>query len=810
MSIRKTCVITGALIGATVFFGLSLVSSRVSADDTVVDDVILTVPVACTLSGTGMNTHNATINPGSYETDIGTTTLKAFCNDVDGFAIYAIGFTDDTDGKNVLTNSTLGSNYDIVTGTSTSGNSQWAMKLSTQTSPTPAYPITIQSSFGAYHTVPNNYMLVASRDSATDVGTGATGSTLTSTYQVYISTAQPAGTYTGQVKYVMVHPSETNPPVRSDQIAVVYDGNGLTFSGGASTNRVLYGSSNCSSEYVGTTPTIVKSPNVSDDGSLIRNYNNENVFQTVSFNGATKIRVVLDFGIVHNTGIYIVEGDEWGGISEDGLPSGDYYGVSGWDNMSDGIQWYNGTRTFVLDGDAVTLELNGQDGGNYGMYARVYPIYSSEQAGSVERKSCSIDSTPVSGSYAVPTGYDVWYMMANGLPALFDDESEILDYLEENQMILFGKTVYIYAYNPYSIVYNGNGATGGTKSGYYTTLDFITDKPALAAPNFYKNNNGFIGWSESPNATPNSGTKIYGPNESVSGLDLNFDSSTHETTLYAVWMPSSGSLQNWSGCAGLGQGKVVALTDTRDSNTYAVAKLADGNCWMIENLRLDAVNSGDETKAQGFGGVFDGLASSESANFTNTTTGNSKYSTSNITGNYQGYRFPRYNNSNTSSFVTNMTSENSNIYSYGNYYTWAAAMANTTMFSTSSDSESSNTSICPSGWRLPYGNDGQASGGLYYLLYKMNGDNWDIDTYIFASALEVYPYNFVFSGFINGSSFLNRGFSGWYWTLTNSDSDYNLARFTSEYGYTISGKSVGLFNATNKTAGLSIRCLIMN
>ena len=61
-------------------------------------------------------------------------------------------------------------------------------------------------------------------------------------------------------------------------------------------------------------------------------------------------------------------------------------------------------------------------------------------------------------------------------------------------------------------------------------------------------------------------------------------------------------------------------------------------------------------------------------------------------------RFPRYNNQNTSSRVSNPTTgANKNIYSYGNYYTWAAAIANI------GDENSGNTSICPNGWRLPNG-----------------------------------------------------------------------------------------------------------
>ncbi len=199
----------------TIMTGAFLSSSVVKADNTnVVDKISITVPISCTLEGTGMNTHNATINNGQYNSNIGETTLKAFCNDNEGFSIYAIGYTDNLNGKNVLTNSTLGSTHDIATGTAISGDaSNWAMKLTTVSDPAPTYPITIQNSFDSFHTVPDTYTLVAKRTAGTDIGQAAEGSTLKTTYQAYISQTQAAGTYTGQVKYTLVHPhNEATPP----------------------------------------------------------------------------------------------------------------------------------------------------------------------------------------------------------------------------------------------------------------------------------------------------------------------------------------------------------------------------------------------------------------------------------------------------------------------------------------------------------------------------------------------------------------------------------------------------------------------
>lgn len=75
-------------------------SRSVNADnDSVVDEINITVPVSRTLSGTGIKSHNTEISNGQYDSAIGETTIKALCNDNEGFAIYAIGYTDNEDSK---------------------------------------------------------------------------------------------------------------------------------------------------------------------------------------------------------------------------------------------------------------------------------------------------------------------------------------------------------------------------------------------------------------------------------------------------------------------------------------------------------------------------------------------------------------------------------------------------------------------------------------------------------------------------------------------------------------------------------------
>ena len=211
---NKVLIAPLGLVGITILSGVFLMSSTSYADDHAIDKVNITVPVSCSLEGTGMNSHNANIVNGTYEDDIGSTMLKAFCNDTEGFAIFAAGYTGDEIGganSTKLVNSASQVNNTISTGTATSGStSNWAMKLATNSSAT--YAVTLDNGFGAYSSVPSSYTKVAHRDSGTDIGTTATGAELTTTYAAFVNQTQPAGTYTGKVKYTMVHPNDAAAP----------------------------------------------------------------------------------------------------------------------------------------------------------------------------------------------------------------------------------------------------------------------------------------------------------------------------------------------------------------------------------------------------------------------------------------------------------------------------------------------------------------------------------------------------------------------------------------------------------------------
>ena len=383
------------------------------------------------------------------------------------------------------------------------------------------------------------------------------------------------------------------------------------------------------------------------------------------------------------------------------------------------------------------------------------------------------------------------------------------------------------------ICYYPNGSNVEGTMGCQTVSTSATSATLLAS-NFSRAGYGFAGWSITFDYSDDTG--FLGPQETITFTAGQYTGSNPGLSLYARWIKSAGILQNWSGCSSLQSGAVTALTDQRDNETYAVAKLADGNCWMIENMRLENTGT-DNTNgslAQGYNASFAGLADPEAASlFTSTATANTLYSTDGstdktISGSNQGYRFPRYNNVNTPTTATDRPSNptansstnstsNAGMYSYGNYYTWHAAIADTTHYSTNNQSVTS-TSICPTGWHLPKGGNksNEANSEFWSLIVTginngTNPANYDSNTQPYytgtpegsdaSNALRAYPNNFVYSGSVSSGSVNNRGSNGDYWSSTaNSGSSAYYMNFDS------SGVFPGTLRSV-KYGGRSIRCL---
>ena len=334
-----------------------------------------------------------------------------------------------------------------------------------------------------------------------------------------------------------------------------------------------------------------------------------------------------------------------------------------------------------------------------------------------------------------------------------------------------------------NICYYANGADGGV--GTMTNQSATSNSTAtLIPPNFSKTGYGFAGWVESENATP------YGPNATISTGDL----SSSGLKLYAKWIPSSGTLQNWTGCSSMAQNDVIALTDVRDNQTYAVAKLGDEKCWIVENLRLDPgtatmSNQNTNNPTVDFLGAVNESDVSLSSNTLCATRG--PECTDQI----------QYNANNLNRSLTQTyNSDGNNVawYGYGVYYNWYTATAGNGTFSTTEQSGPNHDGIlsgdiCPADWHLPTG----GSSGEYDILNKVINNNSTTSDVVWRA----YPNNFVWSGDYNNIKRNSSYSNGRMWTATTKDND-NAYRL---------GYEVGVLQASarayEKWDGFAVRCV---
>ena len=189
------------------------------------------------------------------------------------------------------------------------------------------------------------------------------------------------------------------------------------------------------------------------------------------------------------------------------------------------------------------------------------------------------------------------------------------------------------------------------------------------------------------------------------------------------------------------------LTDIRDNNTYTVSKLADGRCWMTQNLRI----------------VGKTLTPADSDVTTN-------------------YTIPASSLSGFNAYDTS----NAYVDSDGGFYNWYTATAGTGTQSMSSGN--TTVSICPKGWRLPTGRD---SNSEFQTLYN---------NYNSSSALRSNPVNFTLSGGVNSSSHYGQGSNSYYWSSKVGSS-------TNAYYLRLNASSVYPAQNSNKYLGFSVRCI---
>ena len=367
----------------------------------------------------------------------------------------------------------------------------------------------------------------------------------------------------------------------------------------------------------------------------------------------------------------------------------------------------------------------------------------------------------------------------------------------------------------------------------------VSSSVTLLPSNFSRTGYGFAGWSDKFDYATNPEAKFYGPNETIALNTADYTGTNPGLSLYAVWVKSQGNLQDSTKVASVcnsldpapidgtaNLSSVSALTDQRDNNTYAIAKLADGKCWMIENLRLaDKDSSNNDIELSATNTNSPSLPLTNIYDATNPTTSNHLSASTNPTSTAWCTSNSAACDDQSMLYTGNTTERganpatSANTYSYGNYYNWYSATAGNGKYSTSTNNSTVAGDICPAGWTLPIGGQNTVNtNNNFYVLTKTlmgnvepnqnnsNGygyyDNTPVNTSgdTATKAIRKYPNNFLYSGFVGGSSVINRGSRGYYWSKSASDSYavYDLY-FGSSYVYP-SGNS-------GKSYGFSVRCL---
>lgn len=259
----------------------------------------------------------------------------------------------------------------------------------------------------------------------------------------------------------------------------------------------------------------------------------------------------------------------------------------------------------------------------------------------------------------------------------------------------------------------------------------------------------------------------------------------------------------------------TTLIDTRDNKSYLIRKLADGNCWMGQNLSLNLSTEKPLTN------IDTNLISKSSWQPENTTQANTGVvwekddgAARSISVGWDQYW------AGGNSFTADGSEAQGGEVGYaqrGNYYNWFAATAGSgklTDIDSTTDGDrvidgAVQDSICPKGWTLPAG--GNSSVGItdgsvksFYNLAQFYTGVTGFIPDVTIDTLYAFPMNFSPTGFYDHQSgeISQVGIRQTYWTNSSST---NV-----DYAYLLnydSGKIWPGVASVLKVHGLSIRCV---
>ena len=339
------------------------------------------------------------------------------------------------------------------------------------------------------------------------------------------------------------------------------------------------------------------------------------------------------------------------------------------------------------------------------------------------------------------------------------------------------------------------------------TGDTITDLPAaegssnITASSFtlsttepQRTGYDFIGWCDGTVTHVASGTDTCTGTTYQAGDTYTFtnisSASTNTANLYAMWKKGAEALQNWIGCSAMSVGDTVTLIDSRDNEQYLVGKLADNNCWTLENLRLDISDATVQTKLNST----TTNAADTSLGYLKNGGGSSPYPANGViaktasSGSWANdyanpYIATQYKN------TAQAASGSSPAGKIGIYYNYCAASAGSYCYAGGAGTGDASQDICPAGWRMPNG----GASGEYQALFAAYSSN----VANFQSALST-----PLSGYFGSGTAGEQGTSGNFWSST---------RYNGNYMYRLSfGSSTAYpqyYNYGYRYNGFSVRCI---
>lgn len=229
--------------------------------------------------------------------------------------------------------------------------------------------------------------------------------------------------------------------------------------------------------------------------------------------------------------------------------------------------------------------------------------------------------------------------------------------------------------------------------------------------------------------------------------------------------------------------------DSRDGKGYYIARLADGQCWLLENLRLDISDPAVQAKLTST----TTNATDETLNYLKNGGGSSPYPVSGViaktassgswTNDYANpYIATQYEDTIQAAYGSSPAGK------IGIYYNYCAASAGSYCYAENSSSGNASQDICPAGWRMPTG----GASGEYQALFAAYSSN----VANFQSALST-PLS---GSFISGTT-INQGTYGRFWSSTRSNG-------SNMYGLGVASSAVAPQDHYARSNGFSVRCVL--